>query len=217
MQTDRQYIAIIDYQLSNLYSVKHAFNAIGVRSVITSSPKELLDAHAIVLPGVGAFGDAMNNLRKLKLIDPIKDFIHSGRRFMGVCLGMQLLFEKSNEFGNHAGLQVLKGDVVKFPSVNDKGILIKIPEIGWNRIYTKKKSWRRSPLCDIRPHSFMYFVHSYVVQPKNKDVTLSYTTYEEIEFCSSVTQKNIFAVQFHPEKSGENGIGIYKNWLKEGL
>ncbi len=205
-------IAIIDYQLSNLFSVKHAFDYLGVESQITSDKEIIADSDAAIIPGVGAFGDAMKNLEKLDLIGLIKDFISSGKLFMGVCLGMQLLFTQSEEFGIHKGLNIVKGKVKKFTNDNEK---IKVPQIGWNQILKAKKSWLDSPLKDIKNGEFMYFVHSYFVEPEDKSVVLSETIYENIRYCSSLQSGNVFATQFHPEKSGKDGIKIYKDWLKK--
>lgn len=206
-------IAIIDYQLSNLFSVRHAFDFLKVDSEITSDPSVIASSDAAIIPGVGAFGDAMKNLKSLKIIDVIKDFIKKGKPFMGVCLGMQLLFSESEEFGIHKGLNIIKGKVIKFANKNRK---IKVPQIGWNQIFEAKKDWSKTPLRDIKDGEFMYFVHSYYVIPEDENVILAQTTYEGIEYCSSLLKDNIFATQFHPEKSGQEGIKIYRDWLKRG-
>ncbi len=210
-------VIIIDYQMSNLFSVKHACDDACLEGRISSDLKELMRADAAILPGVGAFGDAMNNLHRLGLISGIRDFILSGRPFFGICLGMQLLFSESEEFGRHSGLGVIKGRVVPFPKINLHGQKIKVPQIGWNKIYVpddKINRWRFSPLKNNTDRDFMYFVHSFCVKPTDPRVTLSLTNYEGIEYCSSIMSQNIFAVQFHPEKSGEAGLKIYHNWKK---
>ncbi len=206
-------IAIIDYRLSNLFSVKNACSFVGLKPVITCDKIQIIEADALILPGVGAFGDAMKNLESMGLIEPIKESIKEGKPFMGVCLGMQLLFSESEEFGNHQGLNIIKGKVVRFAGKTKK---IKVPQIGWNRIYrysSGRNEWRQSPLRNIANNEFMYFVHSYYVRPDNKDKILSFTNYEGIEYCSAVKYKNILATQFHPEKSGKEGIKIYADWL----
>ncbi len=209
-------IAIIDYQLSNLFSVKHAFDYLNVDSEITSDKNVISNVDAAILPGVGAFGDAMKNLKNLDLVDLIGDFITSGRPFMGVCLGMQLLFSQSEEFGIHQGLDIIKGKVKKFSSNSKK---IKVPQIGWNKILQSEngKLWSNSPFRRIQDGEFMYFVHSFYVIPENTDVTLSETVYEDIRYCSACFSDNVFATQFHPEKSAQEGIKIYRDWLKYGL
>lgn len=204
-------IAIIDYQLSNLFSVQHACEFVGLRSKITSNPKDLVGADALILPGVGAFGDAMRNLNKFDLIDPIFEHISSGKPFLGVCLGMQLIFETSEEFGTHKGLGILKGRVLKFPSKNSYGKLLRVPQIGWNKIQLQKDD----PLLKgIKGGEFMYFVHSFYVLPKIDEVILTKTNYEGFEYASAVSKNNVFAVQFHPEKSGPGGLKVYQNFSK---
>ena len=210
-------IAIIDYQLSNLFSVAHACDFIGLETKITSDKKEIIHADAAILPGVGAFGDAMNNLQKLGLIDAINKFVESRKPFMGVCLGLQLLFTESKEFGTHKGLDIIEGVVNKFPKVNKYKQIIKVPQIGWNTVYQPDGNinlWNNSPFQGIKNNEFMYFVHSYYVSPKSNEVILSLTNYDGVEYCSSVIYKNVFATQFHPEKSGKEGLKIYQNWAK---
>lgn len=204
-------VVIVDYQMSNLFSVVRAIEQIGFNPIVSSSPKEIAVADALILPGVGAFEAAMKNLEKLALVAPIKVFIESGKPFMGVCLGLQLLFETSDEFGQHKGLGVIKGAVKRFePSEGGKE---KIPQINWNTIESKSNTWKNTPLMHLKEKAFMYFVHSYYVLPTEQEVVLSSTSYCGTEYCSSIKQNNIFATQFHPEKSGELGLKIYKNWL----
>lgn len=210
-------ITIIDYQISNLFSVQHACEYLGLKAEISSDKNKLLSGDAAILPGVGAFGDAMQNLKTLDLIGPIKEFIDSGKPFMGICLGLQLLFSESEEFGSHKGLDIIPGKVVKFPPKNSLGKMVKVPQIGWNQIYEPpERKWTHSPLSGVPNHSFMYFVHSYYVMPADQRVTLSLTEYQGMEYCSSVFYNNVFAAQFHPEKSGEEGVHIYRDWLKAG-
>jgi len=206
-------VAIIDYEMGNLFSVKQACEFVGLIPLITCDKNEILNSDALILPGVGAFGDAMQNLKKLNLITPIKEFINKGKPFMGICLGMQLLFSESEEFGLHKGLGIIDGRVVKFSQKNSKNI--KVPQMGWNRIYkTDKTAWDNSPLYNVQPNQFMYFVHSYYVTPSDNKHILSLTNYEGIEYCSGILYKNIFAIQFHPEKSAKDGLKIYYNWGK---
>jgi imidazole glycerol-phosphate synthase subunit HisH len=207
-------VAIIDYEAGNLFSVQHACETVGLDCRITKKPNEVKNADALILPGVGAFGDAMNNLKMLGLIQPLKDFAASGKPFLGVCLGMQLLFSESEEFGNVKGLNILEGRVTRFPEVNENGKRVKIPHIGWNRIYNppEREGWSNTALEHIVNGEFMYFIHSFYVCPYNKDQILSLTDYEGIEYCSAVKKDNIFATQFHPEKSAEEGMKIYLHW-----
>ena len=209
-------IAIIDYQLGNLFSVRQACVYLGYDAVITSDKNELLEADYAILPGVGAFGDAMNNLEGLDMISPIKDFIAGGKPFMGVCLGLQLLFSESEEFGASKGLNLIEGTVQKFPPRNSQNEVLKVPQIEWNNIReTPDRKWENTPLQSCHNGDYMYFVHSFFVKPQIQDTVLSLTSYGGMTYCSSVLQKNIFACQVHPEKSGRHGVQIYKNWLTD--
>jgi imidazole glycerol-phosphate synthase subunit HisH len=204
-------VAIIDYKLGNLHSVKSACDYVNLPSVITDDPEIILKSKAVILPGVGAFKEGMNFLKKSKLDLTIKEFIKTNKPFLGVCLGMQLLFEYSEEFGNHPGLGVVKGKIVKFDF--DKNYNYPVPQIGWNKIYSKNKNWKNTILETNSNEDFMYFVHSYYAIPED-DCILSKTRYGSIEFCSSIKFKNIYATQFHPEKSGKKGLNIYKYFKK---
>jgi len=203
-------IAIVDYGMGNLRSVQKALGKVGHDAVITSDTKTILNAHKVVLPGVGAFPDCMRNLGELGLVDTVLRVIESGRPFLGICLGLQLLFEEGEEFGVHKGLGVLPGRVVRFPDeVPDNAEeLYKIPHMGWNRI---KKQADAPHLADVPDGSFFYFVHSYHVVPTDKAVAATTTDYG-IEFVSSVWKDNVFATQFHPEKSQEMGLRILKRF-----
>jgi len=209
-------VAIIDYRVSNLHSVQAACNKVGLSSVITFDAMQILDAKIAILPGVGAFGEGMSNLIESRLDDCIFRFVESGRPFIGICLGLQLLFETSEEFGSHKGLGLIKGTVRKFQFNFSRNIKYPVPQIGWNRIREDRTSWARTPLCNNQSDDFMYFVHSYYVEPKDKNVILATTVYGDQKYCSAIKQKNIFATQFHPEKSGSLGLKIY-NQLKTNL
>jgi glutamine amidotransferase len=201
-------VSIIDYEGGNLFSVIQACKSIGLDATLTSDYNKILKSDGLILPGVGSFPYAMNMLKKKNLINPIKDFISSNKPFMGICLGFQLLFSRSEEFENCEGLDVVKGTVRKF-DFQDKNI--KVPQIGWNKIYNGI-GWKNSPIENLKQQEYMYFVHSYYVDPFDKKNILSYTKYEGFEYCSSIKKSNIFATQFHPEKSGIEGIKIYKKW-----
>jgi glutamine amidotransferase len=203
-------IAIIDYGMGNLRSVQKGFQKVGHEAVVTSDPKAILDAHRVVLPGVGAFPDCMKNLREFGLVDTIHKVVESGRPFLGICLGLQLLFEEGDEFGVHPGLGILPGRVVRFPTKieNNPEKLYKIPHMGWNRIRIQRPA---PHLRDVPDGSYFYFVHSYYVLPKDNSVAATTTDYG-IEFVSSVWKDNIFASQFHPEKSQELGLRILKRF-----
>lgn len=209
-------IAIIDYGMGNLFNVQRACASAGLRSIITADKNVIMDSRGMILPGVGAFGDAINNLKSLDLIGVIKDHIGLKKPFLGICLGMQLLLSESEEFGGHKGLDVIKGRVVRFNNGSQENRMIKVPQVGWNRIFYKEEH----PNCQgdgfilktISNGEYMYFAHSFYAIPEESDIVFTMTCYENIEYCSSFLKGTIFAVQFHPEKSGLEGIKIYKNW-----
>jgi len=198
-------IAVIDYGMGNLRSVQKGFERVGPEAVVTRDPKAILSASKVVLPGVGAFPDCMRNLREYGLIDVVHTTIASGKPFLGVCLGLQLLFTESEEFGISKGLDIIKGRVIRF-KIQDS--TLKIPHMGWNSISIK----RRAPaLEDVADKSHVYFVHSFHVVPEDRGVIATTTDYG-MEFVSSVWKDNIFAVQFHPEKSQALGLSILKRF-----
>ena len=197
-------IAIIDYGAGNLQSVKKAFDFIGAENVITNDPKVILSADKILLPGVGSFGDAMDSMEKSGLVEIVKECALSGKPFLGICLGLQLLFEESEESPGVKGLGIFKGKIKKFPS--DMGL--KIPHIGWNSLEIKQKD---TLFKDIPENSYVYFVHSYYLHAEDENDIATITNYG-IDFHSAVGKNNIFATQFHPEKSGDVGLQILRNF-----
>lgn len=212
--------AIVDYGLGNLFSVRNACQAVGIEATITSERVQIRRAELVLLPGVGAFGDAMTSLRARGLVPVLREVAESGTCLAGVCLGLQLLFTESEEFGHHEGLNLIPGRVVKFRDpVGDRGRL-KVPQVGWNQVYAARRdatpeggcppSWRGTPLETLPDGEYMYFVHSYCAVPESQDVLLSVSTYGNIEFCSSVSYRSTFACQFHPERSGRWGLEIYR-------
>ncbi|MFN8115617.1 MAG: imidazole glycerol phosphate synthase subunit HisH [Bacteroidia bacterium] len=203
-------IVIVDYESGNLFSVAQALTHLGADVTITNDVDKIRGAQSLVLPGVGAFPDAKNNLDRLNLSDAVVDFIKSGKSFMGICLGMQLLFEESEEFSLTKGLGIVKGSIKKFQDHSN----MRIPQIAWNTIYNSKRTWENSPLHNIKQNEFMYFVHSYYAKPLEENVVLTNTKYHDFEYCSSVLMDNIFATQFHPEKSAVEGLKIFENWIK---
>lgn len=205
-------LTIIDYGSSNLYSVINACKTFGIDPIVSSDHSIIENSDAVILPGVGAFNEAMANLEKLGLIETIKNYIKSGKPFMGICLGLHLLFERSEEFGDTEGLGIIKGSIKKFPS--DINQNLKVPQIAWNTIQgSNNGNWEKSPLNSIDQGTFMYFVHSFYVDAEDTEVILSQTTYNSVTYCSSILKNSIFATQFHPEKSGNLGLEIYKNWF----
>jgi len=191
-------IVIIDYQMGNLASVQRAFQRAGHEAVITSDPDRVAAADKVVLPGVGAFQDAMEELRRHGLVQPVRDAIAAGRPFLGICLGLQMLFDVSFEDGEHAGLGILPGKVVRF----DLPSGYKIPHMGWNQLGIR----RPTPVLEgIDDGSYFYFVHSYYVVPDDPAVVVVETDYAR-PFCSMIWHENLYATQFHPEKSQANGL-----------
>jgi glutamine amidotransferase len=211
MGNDLKKVVIIDYQLGNLFSVKQACDTVGINAVISSNSEDILNADALILPGVGAFIEAMNNLKKFGLDTAIQYKVKGGAPIFGICLGQQLLFTESEEFGAGKGLDLISGIIKRFPeTVEDRKV--KVPHIAWNTIFNRNRLWKNTALNDLQNNDFMYFIHSYYVKPADDSCILSFTNYYGIEFCSSVLKNNIFSTQFHPEKSAEIGISIYKNW-----
>ena len=195
-------IAIIDYGMGNLRSVQKGFQKVGIDAVVITNPEAIDNAQAVVLPGVGAFRDCMRNLEQISMTEPIVKSIQKGKPFLGICLGLQVLFTESEEFGICKGLNILRGRVVKFQTG------LKVPHMGWNNVKIVKKP----PILDGVPdESFFYFVHSFYVVPQDIDVIATTTDYG-ITFTSMIWKENIFATQFHPEKSQEIGLRVLKNF-----
>ncbi len=226
-------IAIIDYGMGNLRSVAKALENLGAEVKITASPDIIEKASGVVLPGVGAMPDAMKALKKAKVISSIKKVIAEDKPFLGICLGLQLLFETSEEGGGCKGLGIFKGSVPRFnfsrPATRDprlpanacrEGFVtgLKIPHMGWNQIQSCVECRalsvkNKNILKGIKDNSYVYFVHSYYVKPKDKNIIATTTNYG-IEFCSSIAKGNLFACQFHPEKSQKIGLKILTNFVK---
>ncbi len=200
-------ITIIDYGAGNLRSVVNAINKLGYQSKITSSPDDVLNAQVVILPGVGAAADTMANLKKLGLVSPIRRFIAEGRPFLGVCIGLQILFTGTEEGGWHECLDVIPGLVRKLP------LGLKIPHMGWNQVRQKISP----PIFNgIPDEANFYFAHSYYVEPDDRSLVAGETEYG-ISICSVIAKGNLVATQFHPEKSGEVGLKIYDNFIRFAL
>ncbi|MDD2789864.1 MAG: imidazole glycerol phosphate synthase subunit HisH [Sulfurimonas sp.] len=200
-------IAIVDYNMGNLASVKNAFAKLGKDTVVESNSAKFQEYDKLILPGVGAFGDAMEHLRERDMINAIKEFAASGKPMLGICLGMQLLFESSQEFGSHEGLGLIKGSVVAFNEAAFSETL-KVPHMGWNRMFTKEH-----PLFEgLDAEHYLYFVHSYHVVCDDKADIIGTTNYG-YDFTSAVAHKNIMGIQPHPEKSHKNGLAILNNFI----
>jgi imidazole glycerol-phosphate synthase subunit HisH len=199
-------IAIIDYGMGNLRSVQKAIEKVGHQAVVTSDPAQVAAADKVILPGVGAFEDAAAELRRLDLVKPVLQAIDSGKPFLGICLGLQLLFDISYENGRHEGLGVLRGECVRFDLPKD----LAVPHMGWNQLDIRRPA---PVLSGVSEGAYVYFVHSYYVVPKDADVIATETDYGG-PFCSMVWRDNIFATQFHPEKSQAEGLKILKNFAE---
>lgn len=204
-------IAIIDYEIGNVKSIINAFIKIGMEPILTNDKETILNSDGLILPGVGAFAYGMANLHKYGLQEIIYDFVNTQKPFMGICLGMQMLMEESEEFGITKGLGLIEGKVIKLPIQNSN--YEKLPHISWNEISTKNINWENTILDNIEEYTDMYFVHSFVAFPRNEENILSMTEYSDYKFCSAVKKNNIYGCQFHPEKSGEKGLKIMQNFV----
>ena len=190
--------------MGNLRSVQKAFEKLGVNAEIVTSPDQIASAEKLVLPGVGAFRDAIHELQRLELADPIREHIRRDKPFLGICLGLQLLFDQSFEDGEWKGLGIIKGDVVRFPAMKD----LKVPHMGWNTLNLTSPS---PLLTGVPSDASVYFVHSYYVRPSDESVIAAKTMYG-LEFTSMIARGNLFATQFHPEKSQKVGLKLLENF-----
>jgi glutamine amidotransferase len=215
-RSDPAHIAVVDFGLGNLHSVVQACEHAGARTVVTSDHRELAQADGIILPGVGAFGDAMAALKARDLAAPLRDLAQA-KPLLGICLGLQLLMDRSHEFGLHEGLGIVAGEVLRLETSRDAdGRLNKVPHVGWNRVLPpagRPEAWRGTPMDGQPDGVFMYFVHSYYVRPESEDVVAGVTGYGDATFCSVLRQGSVFATQFHPERSGVSGLKVYYNFI----
>ena len=210
-------ITIIDYGAGNLLSVKRSFEFLESNVIVTSDPKTILKSDRLVFPGVGAYPKAMNSLKRLDLINPIIEMVQNQKPLLGLCLGMQLLFEQSEEFGITQGLGLIKGQVISIPNLNASRELIKIPHIGWKSLKSLNagEDWSRTILSDVNQGEFTYFVHSYMAKPTDRSLILAEVIYEGVQIPAVITKNNITGCQFHPEKSGVTGLKILKKFLDQ--
>lgn len=198
-------IAVIDYGAGNIQSVYKALKHIGCEAVVTRDKNIIMKADGTILPGVGSFGDTMDTMNKYKISNTVTDYIKSGRPFLGICLGLQLLFPSSDESPEAEGLNIFRGSITKIPS----GEGLKIPHMGWNSLDIKKKDGIFKGIAD---NSYVYFVHSYFLDAADKSIVSAQTNYG-ITIDAAISKDNVFATQFHPEKSGETGLKILKNFV----
>ncbi len=199
-------IAIIDYDAGNIKSVEKALQKLGAEVIITKDPNVILGADKVILPGVGAFGDAMTNLKKYGLVEVIHQVVEKGIPFLGICLGLQLLFERSDETPGVEGLGILKGEILRIPDKDD----LKIPHMGWNSLHLQNggRLYR-----GIQEQAYVYFVHSYYLKAEEPEIVKATTEYS-VNIHASVEKGNVFACQFHPEKSSDVGLNILKNFVE---
>jgi glutamine amidotransferase len=205
-------VAIVDYGLGNLFSIRQACARVGLAPIVTADRREIAAAAGVILPGVGAFGDAMAMLHRLDLVSLLHDLAASDTPLLGICLGLQLLMAESQEFGRHAGLGILEGSVTRL----ERGAppTVKVPAVGWNQIHPAQASWDGSDLEGLEPGAWMYFVHSYRVVPADPSLVLSHTTHGPVTYCSSLRRGALFACQFHPERSGAAGLQLYRHFAR---
>lgn len=208
-------VTIIDYGIGNIQSVLHAIEHCDAKAILSNDPKAIARAERVVLPGVGAFKKGMDELRQRNLIDPIKEFAAKNRPLLGICLGMQMMLEKSSEFGDHSGLGLIEGSVEAIPGTTSQGKPHKIPHIGWAPITVPENTdWNQSILKGIQPESAFYFVHSYTAHPKNHENRLADCHYNGRLVAAAIRRENLYGCQFHPERSGEWGLKIIKNFIE---
>lgn len=209
-------VTIIDYGLGNLLSIQRAFEYCGAEVIMTQRPDEVLAAEYLVLPGVGAFQDGMYGLQQRGLVEPIQEYATKQRPFLGICLGMQLMMDSSEEFGFCRGLSLIKGPVKAIPNTAPDGIQHKIPHIGWKPLQCSQNcsSWEKTILDGLPAKSYVYFVHSYTPVPLSEDNRLADCYYNGYRLSAVIQEGALYGCQFHPEKSGPVGISIIKNWLR---
>jgi len=202
-------VTVVDYGLGNLHSVVKAVRSAGADVLLTSQPDDVRSAERLILPGVGAFADGVRGIRERALWEPLLAYIAGGRPFLGICVGMQLLLDESEEFGRHPGLGVIPGKVAAIPAENG----LKVPHIGWNRIYPVKEEWASSVLAPLAAGSMVYFVHSFTAVPSDDVHRLVDADYCGQRISAAVHKENVWGCQFHPEKSGELGLAVLRRFL----
>ena len=208
-------ICVVDYGLGNLLSVMSAAQKCGADTLCSSEPDKIIQCDKIILPGVGAFNAGMNALNMLGLVDVIRHAEKIGIPILGICLGMQLLFDKGEEFGSTKGLSLMEGSVVPIPATNNLGERIKVPHIGWNSLIETDRTWENTILRGYEPSNSVYFVHSFVAEPKYQDYSIANFRYANMKFPACVQKGNVYGCQFHPEKSGETGLKILRNFISQ--
>lgn len=219
----RPAVVIADYGMGNLFSIERAVRYVGGKCEITDNPVKIARADRLILPGVGAFGEGMRQLKENGMVDAIYEFVQKGRPMLGICLGMQLLLSESCEFGVHKGLELIQGKVVPLTESKSGNRVLKIPHIGWNQINApvirnlligdNSDMWKGTILNGLKPGTHFYFVHSFRCMPEDPERIIAETVYGEDRFCSVVNKDNVWGCQFHPERSGEKGLQVYKQYV----
>jgi imidazole glycerol-phosphate synthase subunit HisH len=213
---NKELITIIDYGIGNLLNVVRAFEHIGAQVKVAESKKDIISAGKLVLPGVGAFANGMHELKVRDFIEPIKAHARSGDPLLGICLGMQMLFDSSEEFELAEGLRLIPGKVVKIPDLGVNGTVHKIPHIGWNELLeVNSNSWNNSIFHNVAKSSATYFVHSFMGVPSDDRYRLANCDYNGVKICAAIQRDNVSGCQFHPERSGEIGLNILSNFLNK--
>ena len=214
MSIDIGTVAIVDYGMGNLFSVKSACDKVDLKSKIISRPEEIINSPMVILPGVGAFGDAMKQLSETGMADALKKSIDKGNYVVGICLGMQLLMDRSEEFGSHDGLGLISGNVLRFPQYSLEGLGYKIPNVGWRKVLAPDRMNRSVPFpFNLATGIEMYFVHSFYVECINQSDVMLVSNYAGTQFAAGIKSGKILGFQFHPERSGIHGLKIYKGLL----
>lgn len=209
-------IAIVDFGLSNLYSVIKACQAAGLKVIQTSDPDKLTGMDGAILPGMGAFGTAMDNMNRSGLTDAVQELVKAGKPLFGVCLGLQLMLDDSDEFGVTTGLGLIPGRVRHLEELNSEGQTERIPTIGWKKLIPNG-SWNGTPLQEMTGSDMTYFVHTFYALPNNSDDSLALSLFSGREYSAVLHRDNLFATQFHPEKSGPKGLTIYQSWYSQNF
>ena len=206
-------VTIVDYDCGNLFSISHAIEHCGGRVELAIDPEQVISADRLILPGVGAFGAAMNALRERGLIEAIHAFVAKERPFLGICVGMQAMMDYSEEFGRHEGLGLIAGHVTAIPGTAANGALHQVPHIGWSDIEETGKGWKETPFQDVRNSEAFYFVHSYTATPARQEHLLATCNYNGRSVSAAIIRDNMTGCQFHPEKSGPAGLSVIKNFM----
>ena len=206
-------ITIVNYGLGNIKALTNIFEQLNIDVNIANNNNELLSAKKLILPGVGSFASGMSEIKKKQLDKSIKLALSNGAYLFGICLGMQLLFNNSEENGITEGLNLVEGEVKKIPIYNDNQLTRKIPHIAWNKIFSESSSWNDTFLKNIKSESFFYFIHSFMAMAKNRSDVIAYCNYLGINIPSVICRNKVFGTQFHPENSGPEGLKIYKNFI----